>query len=31
MLLLVGPLRELPQSERDAALEHILDTVERGL
>jgi AcrR family transcriptional regulator len=31
MLLLAGPLRELPQSERDAALEHILDTVERGL
>lgn len=31
MLLLAGPLRGLPQSERDAALAHVLDTVERGL
>jgi Tetracyclin repressor-like, C-terminal domain len=31
MLLLDGPLRELPQSERDAALGRLLDTVDRGL
>jgi AcrR family transcriptional regulator len=31
MLLIDGPLRELPKAERDAALEHLLDTVTRGL
>jgi AcrR family transcriptional regulator len=31
MLLLEGPLRELPQAERDAALTRLLDTIERGL
>ena len=31
MLLIDGPLRELPQPERDAALEHLLDTITRGL
>jgi AcrR family transcriptional regulator len=31
MLLIAGPLRELPESERDAALARLLDTIERGL
>jgi len=31
MLLIAGPLRELPKSERDAALTRLLDTIERGL
>lgn len=31
MLLIDGPLRELPQAQRDAALEHLLDTIARGL
>ena len=31
MLLLDGPLRLLPASERDAAIERLLDDVERGL
>jgi AcrR family transcriptional regulator len=31
MLLLEGPLRELPEGERDAVLTRLLDTIERGL
>jgi AcrR family transcriptional regulator len=31
MLLLDGPLRDLPESERQAALERTLDTIQRGL
>src|SRR5947209_13749445 len=31
MLFLEGPLRELPDAERQAALESLLDTIERGL
>jgi AcrR family transcriptional regulator len=31
MLLIAGPLRELPQSEREAALARLLDTIQRGL
>ncbi|MHB8657796.1 MAG: TetR/AcrR family transcriptional regulator [Solirubrobacteraceae bacterium] len=31
MLLLEGPLRGLGEGDRAAALEHVLDTVERGL
>ena len=31
MLMLEGPLRELPENEREAALSSLLDTVERGL
>jgi AcrR family transcriptional regulator len=31
MLLIAGPLRELPQGEREAALTRLFDTVERGL
>ncbi len=31
MLVLEGPLRSLPDEERDAALTRLLDTVERGL
>ena len=31
MLLLEGPLRELPEGERDAALARTLETVQRGL
>jgi AcrR family transcriptional regulator len=31
MLLIAGPLRELPEGERDAALARLLDTIERGL
>ncbi len=31
MLLLEGPLRALPESEREAALESLLGTIERGL
>jgi AcrR family transcriptional regulator len=31
MLLLDGPLRELSQSERDAASARLLETIERGL
>ncbi len=31
MLMISGPLRELPESEREAALTRLLDTIERGL
>jgi AcrR family transcriptional regulator len=31
MLLIAGPLRELPDGERVAALARLLDTIERGL
>jgi AcrR family transcriptional regulator len=31
MLLLEGPLREVPEGERGALLTRVLDTVERGL
>jgi AcrR family transcriptional regulator len=31
MLLLEGPLRELPEGERDAVRTRLLDTIERGL
>jgi AcrR family transcriptional regulator len=31
MLLLEGPLREVPESEREALLTRLLDTLERGL
>jgi AcrR family transcriptional regulator len=31
MLLLEGPLRELPEDERDTVLTRLLDTIERGL
>jgi AcrR family transcriptional regulator len=31
MLLLEGPLRSLPESERGSALTRLLDTIERGL
>lgn len=31
MLLIDGPLRELPHSEREIALEQLLQTIERGL
>ncbi len=31
MLLLEGPLRSLPESERSSAITRLLDTIERGL
>ena len=31
MLLIAGPLRELPQGEREAVLARLLDTIQRGL
>jgi AcrR family transcriptional regulator len=31
MLLLEGPLRSLPESERSTAIRRLLDTIERGL